>query len=63
MKELLGEASLLTQHSSSMKLQKGTGSVGRCKLSPRNKDKCKTKCGKCYSFVCSEQAVIKKVIA
>ncbi|PSN50681.1 hypothetical protein C0J52_26779 [Blattella germanica] len=62
MKELLGEdASLVTQHSSSMKLLKGTGSVGRCKLCPRNKDrKCKTKCGKCYSFVCSEHAVIKK---
>ena len=43
-KELLGEDA---QHSSSMKLLKGTGSVGRCKLYPRNKDlKCKTKCGK-----------------
>ncbi|PSN34322.1 hypothetical protein C0J52_23729 [Blattella germanica] len=62
MKELLGEdASLVTQHSSSMKLLKGTGSVGRCKLCPRNKDrKCKAKCGKCYLFVCSEHAVIKK---
>ena len=56
--ELLG---VVTQHSSSMKLLKGTGSVGRCKLCPRNKDrKCKTKCGKFYSFVCSELAVIKK---
>ncbi|PSN29428.1 hypothetical protein C0J52_28336, partial [Blattella germanica] len=55
------DASLVTQHSSSMKLLEGTGSVGRCKLCPRNKDqKCKTKCGKCYSLVCSEHEVIKK---